>query len=106
MKKTTFTTGKISAISSAFALVILASCGPNVPAEAVENSGIVATSRTGQNVTLLYQKSSTSDYQLQSEANRMCAKGGYSSAGNPRKGTPSREKGIPGVDAKIIYQCY
>ncbi len=84
--------------------LILSACGPNVPAAAVANSGIIATWREDRQVTILYQKSSTSQIQLRTEANGVCAKNGWK-AGPSKEVSVKGAKGIPGVDGRVVFQC-
>lgn len=67
-------------------------------------AGIIASYAAGNEVTLLYQNSTTTSSELQAEANRVCAKSGKT-ARNPRNADATQAKRIPGVDSKIIFQC-
>lgn len=94
---------KNTGILAAVALLAVSACGPQVPSAAVAGSGIISSYRNGSEAVVLYQESSTSEYQLNAEAESMC--GAVGKTAGPRSDQPSNSK-IPGVDAKAVFVCY
>ncbi len=92
------------AISFATLMLISSCTGVHVPQAAVANSGVIGSWREGSSVSIVYQKSSTTDQMLLSEATTACR------AIGKRPGSRADAKlngagNIPGVDGKVIYQC-
>ncbi len=86
-------------------LALLANCGgPRVSAADVADSGVIGSWREENAVSIVYQKSSTSDQMLYAEATSACKAIGKTPG--PRSEEPLHSAGkIPGVDGKVIYQC-
>lgn len=81
-----------------------ASQPPEVSEADVAGSGVISSWRAQNEVTVIFQQSSTTQTRLFEEANRICGVSGQQ-ATSMRNVDLGQSAQIPGVDGRVTFQC-